>query len=284
MRGPRDEAPQSPAQPGRLERAGHAFATNPLYQGLTDISGAAIGLLAEGVMPGASAVVPAAITGLRVATLTILNLYRKRAAVLNAEVASIAATQPEDVLRREDFLHCYLATLQATIHTRREEKIRLFARLLVSTVQGAEIAGVDEFEELLSILDEMSFRELHVLTILDRFEEQAVPPRETRDTVTAHEIRTRFWPDFADTLVQEAGVPREDRNAMLLRLNRTGLFRTINAKTADDTQCGLFTERWYRLRQLIQDREGNVIASSGVTRSSDNDAEANRGESRRGTI
>jgi hypothetical protein len=258
-----DDAPQPANQPGRLERAGHAFANKPLYQGLTDISGAAIGLLAESVAPGASTVVPVATTGLRVATLAILSLYRKRADILNAEVASVAGFQPGDVLRREDFLHCYLATLQATIHTRREEKIRLFARLLVSTIKGADLADVDEYEEFLGILDEMSVREIVIVTILERFEREATKtPVPGEVPVYESRIAQGFWSEFITDIEEHAGVVYNERQAVLTRLNRTGLFAERPAMTPDFKgleAMGHLTPRYYRLRQLIQDQQGNII-------------------------
>lgn len=261
-----DRIAQPDNQPGRLERFGRAFAENPLYQGLTDISGAALGIVAEGAFPGASTVAPAATTGVRVATLAILRLHQKRADRLNAAVAGATTSQPEDVLRREDFLHCYLADLRATIHTRREEKIDLFARLLVSTIEGADLAGVDEFEELLSILDELSFREIRILTILDRFTGQQEKDWTKDGRQAVAEAAREFWPDLMDAISAEVGVPNAEVGQLLNRLGRTGLYQLRGAYGINVSGGGYLTPRYYRLRQLIQDDDGNVIPPASADR------------------
>src|SRR5690242_15388838 len=146
----------------------------------------------------------------RVATLAVLRMYQKRADVLNDELARVAGTKPVETLHREDFLHCYLEAFRATIHTHREEKIRLFARLLASTIEGADLADVDEFEELLGVLDELSFREIRFLAIFDR----ARAEQREKDT---------FWTDIGTLMFQHLGLNDRELLITMSRLGRSGL-------------------------------------------------------------
>ena len=47
------------------------------------------------------------------------------------------------LLESEDFLHCYFATVKYALNSRRREKIKMFARLLKSSVTGEGPNGVD---------------------------------------------------------------------------------------------------------------------------------------------
>lgn len=78
----------------------------------------------------------------------------------------------EELIESEDFLHCYFITVKAALNTRRREKIKMFARLLRSVTNSSVLSSIDDYEDYLSILDELSFRELQVLSILDRYEKE----------------------------------------------------------------------------------------------------------------
>ena len=73
----------------------------------------------------------------------------------------------EELLKSEDFLHAYFATTKYALNTRRREKIEMFARLLKSSITEKDISSIDEYEDLLKVLDELSYRELLALRILE---------------------------------------------------------------------------------------------------------------------
>jgi hypothetical protein len=72
----------------------------------------------------------------------------------------------------DDFLHCFAITLRAVHRTRRHEKIQLFGRLFSAAVSTDPAVSTDEYEELLSILDELSVKDLKVLMALEEYETQ----------------------------------------------------------------------------------------------------------------
>ena len=76
----------------------------------------------------------------------------------------------KNLIESEDFLHCYFSTIKAAINTRIREKIKMFARLLKSSTLPNLIANTDEYEEHLKILDDLSFKELRILILLDKYE------------------------------------------------------------------------------------------------------------------
>jgi hypothetical protein len=79
----------------------------------------------------------------------------------------------EDLIDSDDFLHCYFKTVSAALNTRRKEKIKMFARLLRYALDSDSFSSIEEYEEVLSIFDEVSYRELGVLVLLNEFETAA---------------------------------------------------------------------------------------------------------------
>ncbi|OZC04018.1 hypothetical protein [Rubricoccus marinus] len=77
-----------------------------------------------------------------------------------------------EVIESEDFLHAFFSTYAAAMRARRREKTRLLADLLLGAVREDAIAGSDEYEELVSTLDSLSYREIRVLAILDAHESE----------------------------------------------------------------------------------------------------------------
>lgn len=80
----------------------------------------------------------------------------------------------QELLDNNDFLHCFFATTEAAFKTNRTEKIRFLARLLLAAAVDGRLSDIDEYEEYLGILDDLSNRELAVLTLLDKYESSQV--------------------------------------------------------------------------------------------------------------
>lgn len=105
----------------------------------------------------------------------------------------------KEIIQSEDFIHCWVITAKVAVNTRRREKIRLFARLLKSSFLSDTSVTTDEYEEYLSILDELSYRELLVLSILERYERE-FPPSENENEL---QKANQFWGEFVSGVKQE---------------------------------------------------------------------------------
>lgn len=129
----------------------------------------------------------------------------------------------EQTIQSEDFIHRWVITAKVAVNTRRREKIRLFARLLKSSFLSDISVTTDEYEEYLIILDELSYRELLVLSILERYERE-FPPSENENEL---QKASRFWEQFVSEVNQQLGLTTDETNAMLTRLNRSGCYQTF---------------------------------------------------------
>lgn len=128
-----------------------------------------------------------------------------------------------EVIKSEDFLHCYFSTVSAVIRTKRREKIQILAQLLKASAKPSALQDTDEYEDHLSIIDEMSYRELETLALLEKYESN-FPQKEDENKL---QRSSRFWPEFMEELKALLKLSKEEAEGVLTRLNRTGCYETF---------------------------------------------------------
>jgi hypothetical protein len=106
---------------------------------------------------------------------------------------------------------------------------------------------LDEYESFLEILDELNYRELRALAILDSFSES---PRTAEQTEI--EWTKTFWDDFANRLTIELGVPQDAGKDFMNRISRTGCFELYAGSYIGDTGAkGKLTATYKRLKRFV---------------------------------
>ncbi len=207
---------------------------NPVLKGLSQI-------LPYGIGSGVDAVLAT----------TLQNIHSKRKKEFFDELSSGDIELTSDLLESEDFLHCYFATAKYALNSRRKEKIMMFARLLKSATLDNSFSCTDEYEEYLSILDELSFRELSILYKLHQFESNY----PQLDGETDIDRANRFWDLFLKDLIEQLGISEKEIDSLLIRLTRTGCYEKCVAFMGT-TKVGKLTPTFYKLIRLTQ---GNDI-------------------------
>lgn len=218
-----------------IEQLANSYQANPTIRGLIQLIPFGVGSAAD------------------VALVTILeNIREDRARELFDELEKGAVQLTPEIIKSEDFLHCYFSTTRAALNTRRREKIRYFARLLASSISSSEIPTVDEYEEWLSILDEISYRELGILAVLSRYEKEYSYPARRGDIQQANQ----FWDRFSSEVCSRFSIPNGELNGSLTRLNRTGLYETFIGMYIGYTGGkGKLTPLYAKLEKLIRPEE-----------------------------
>lgn len=154
-----------------------------------------------------------------------------------------------ELARSDDFIYCYEATARAAIKARRLSKTRLFARLLCSATSNQAVSDTDTYEEYVAILDDLSYRELEILSILERHE-KANPARSEQNPV---QRTAEYWPQIQDEIARRLRIHIEDVEPLLNRLARTGLYIPITGAYLDYAGGrGQLTSLYYQLAKLIQ--------------------------------
>ncbi len=172
-----------------------------------------------GLIPGGSAVY-----GLLDAYVRNLEEQRIRVFFDHLEQRGVVLTQDD---LSEEFVHKYMITSAAIVRTSRAEKIQLFANMLMNGRNG-QTSGED-YEECLSIVDELSPREFEALRILEEFESKA--SIVTGENQLQH--ATKFWFDFLAKLKQSIEVTDDDVTSFLQRIARTGCYVEITGGYLD---------------------------------------------------
>lgn len=157
-----------------------------------------------------------------------------------------------ELLENEDFVHCFAATLSRALNTHRQEKTRMFARLLKTPLSDTgTISDVDEYEYFLDILNDLNYREFQALRILDSFNRQRPKdqPIDLQWTMT-------IWEDFEQELTHQLGIPASATGEFMHRLSRTACYLEFSG-TAWDYEGGMgkVTPTYRRLLECIQKNE-----------------------------
>ncbi len=238
--------------PSVLQRIAAQYEDNPVVRALVQVP-------MSFVPYGIGSAIDAALTA------AIENMREKRLRAFFDELARGAQRLTPELIQNEDFLHAYYATLRASINTRREEKIRLFARLLVSPAYLTDLSS-ETYEEFLQVLDDLSVRELQILLTLDEFEratpfQTSTSPTGTPITENEGQRADRFWTEFVSVIETRCGIQPEQLEGFLTRLARTGLYGTFAGKYLDyGGGQGTLTPLFREFAAWLQVREPEVIS------------------------
>ncbi len=202
--------------PSRRESLSDRYERSPIIRTLVAIIGQAIPVASV-----ADATLVAKIVEMREA--------RARAFFDELETQNIVLT--DEQVRNDAFLHAYFATMRAALNTRRHEKIRLFARLFSGYSQSKHVNDVDDYEEMLEILDDLSIREFQILLLLHKFETSA-PIRQDQNPL--QRVLT-YWEAFIASVESQFGIPASEIPGVLARMRRTGLYDNIYGTYYDYT-------------------------------------------------
>lgn len=162
----------------------------------------------------------------------------------------------QELIDREDFLHDFLASLSAARRTRHREKIKRFARLLLTAIQENRL-GSSEVEEFRAILEDLSPRELQILLVLQRFEDshsrQLIESKGSTQLENDLQYAKRFWQEFQSAVESQLGIKPHMLASLLTRLTRTGFYEPITGAYWGYTGGqGLLTARFAEFKQWIE--------------------------------
>ncbi|MDH5763746.1 MAG: hypothetical protein OEZ51_12240 [Nitrospinota bacterium] len=178
----------------------------------------------------------------------INNMKTERTRVFFDKILENNIALKEEQLEDKEFLHAYFATTKAYLNTQRHEKIQLFAQLFSRYCEKGIFEAIDDYEESLSILDELSYREFEILLILNEFENKN-PIKEGQNYLQRALV---YWENFINQIEQDIGLLREEIPGVLERINRTGLYQTFTGGFMDYTgDVGKLTPNFQRfLKEL----------------------------------
>lgn len=176
------------------------------------------------------------------------KIQKERASVFFEELSAGDIIVDESLLESEDFLHAYFATTKFALNSRRREKIQMFARLLKNSLTEHEIQDIDEYEDYLKILEELSYREIVALRIMDDF--SMIPREKGQNDLQWIDL---FWSDFEKKLSNTINIPTEQVTDFMNRTSRTGCYEPITGGYLGYTGGkGKLTPTYQKLKKFIE--------------------------------
>ena len=240
-----------------LEKLAECYASNPVVRSIIQIP---LALDPSGLASASDVAIMSAIE----------NMRHKRHRAFYDELAMGTHLLSADVIQSEDFIHDYLCSLRAAVNTRRQEKVRLCARLLLGAIRTGQV-GSDKFEEFLAILDDLSLREFSILLILQQFLKDnpvQMLDRPDAESVFENDLQraNRFWLQFEQAVSEQLRVESAEFHAVLNRLNRTGLYESIAGTYLDyKGGRGLLTPLFDEFTDWLQITHENLATDQELT-------------------
>lgn len=177
------------------------------------------------------------------------EIRRDRLKTFFDELADGDRELTNELIQTEDFLHSFFCTLRAVLNTRQRDKIRLLAKLLDSSLSSSIHTTTDEFEELLSVLDNITLREFAVLN--DLYELELLNPLTPEKDVFQNVLS--YWEKFTKESIQKFSIPENAFNAFMAKLERTGLYLRFTGGFWDYTgDIGRTTPLFARLLEFVK--------------------------------
>ncbi len=188
---------------------------------------------------------------IEVLTKTVSIIKKEKDILFFSELKRNSSLLNEGLLSSNEFLQKFLITYKAVQETGVNEKIKYFTSLLMSSSSNENYLPIDQCEELIRIIVELSFVEIKILSILDLFESSVDGYKEKKPN-EKHEHVKLFWNKFHHRLKEY--IPEEDINSRLNRLQRTGLYEKFELYTFDDlgntdNPDGFLTSLYYKLKE-----------------------------------
>ena len=142
-------------------------------------------------------------------------------------------------IESEDFLYFFFQSFEYAINSRREEKVRLLARLLKSGLKAGLNENFEEFEEFSRNLDQLSYREILILyKVSDVFKSNPIPTDEQHYD---NWIET-YHNKIIETISKEFSIAEQEIPSILDSISKTGFLRIISVTPKRD-EPGYSTKR-----------------------------------------
>lgn len=153
-----------------------------------------------------------------------------------------------------DILHTAYLTQQALLKIRQQEKIKLLADLFISYCHKLQPDHndklTDKYEFILQIIESLSLQEFRLLNILYFYEVQSLNLASANNKLI--EV-SKHWDEFIAKAISDLNIPQNNIEALLTKLNGTGLYQTITGNYLGYTgNKGYLTQLFYELINFLK--------------------------------
>jgi hypothetical protein len=173
------------------------------------------------LLTGLSIIVPQIALGKEAIDRAVTKIQKERFQILIDELAKGEKVITPELVETEEFIHSFVIVYRATMNTFQREKIRRFARILLTAIEKDELAS-DKFEEYVKLLNDLSERELTILNTLYKLENKLGVDDSGTESNSQNVKQART--DLEGILTSQNILLIEELPSMLYRLAGTGLY------------------------------------------------------------
>lgn len=181
-----------------------------------------------------SLVVPQIAIGKEAIDRAVTKIQKERFETLLDELAKGEKLLTPEIIESEEFIHSFVVVYRAAINTYQRNKIRRFARIQLKAIEEDELAS-NKFEEFVNILENLTEREVALLSLLSNLEKQYCTENENDlksedKTIRQHygtwitEVTIFVWDEFLKSAHQTYDIDETTLISMLYRLRGMGLY------------------------------------------------------------
>ena len=192
------------------------------------------------------------------------EIKRERLRAFFDELANGQTVLSSELIESEDFLHCFFKTTHAALHTRRREKIAMFACMLKGALRDGTFSEIEDYEELLSVIDSISYRQFAVLCLLRGYEIQ-YSGKHFENNVQRVEA---YWDKFRKKACASLGIDEVAFQPFMTRLEATGLYARNIGGWGSNPSIGTTTKILEKLSILVENKEQHHCRSHADARNS----------------
>lgn len=154
---------------------------------------------------------------------------------------------------KDDIFHNAYITIEIIKKIRQNEKIQFFAKLFAGYLNNIHSEGNseqvhDDYEELAFVMEKITVKEFELLMLL--YEKEQLHPNYSTELLPHTEL---YWESFTQKARTQLQLEINTVNAMLAKLNGTGLYLTITGTYYGYTgNRGHLTPIFYKMIQMIE--------------------------------
>lgn len=161
-------------------------------------------------------------------------------------------TLTKKIIESEDFLQKYFSTIRIVLNTSRREKIKLFGNLFKHSTKDNVTVLEEEYEYFLKILDELTFQEIEILSILNHLESKTNPTHNQRNAIL--NANKEIWEEFKEIMMTKFQIDSNSLDSVLIRIERTGCLYLPRVMANDlRSYAAMTTDIYKKLKECIKE-------------------------------
>lgn len=180
---------------------------------------------------------------------------KKRKELIEIILSDITITS--EMVNDVEFIMNFAKTLEAVNRLATSDKVKYYASLLKNSYFSSDKVDNNEFEEFFDTINNLSYRQIHVLTILHYIENNPEPYIDKAISEKEY-LPSRYWSAFKKELEDKLNIEQDDVYSIMKTLEKTGLFTMYNGPSFGPVEDGTLTPYFKKFAKRVLEINPNI--------------------------